>query len=109
MSIQQWSEGIVLAVLEPEPELGKELSSLYEEVFNKGNHVVIDFSEVDFIVAENLSKLLRVKKYLYDGGSRLILCNVSPVVRGIFTITGLAEVFEIVDDKDVALATLQIM
>jgi anti-anti-sigma factor len=71
--------------------------------------VVIDFSKVDIITSSSLSKLLRLKKLMSDCGHRLIFCNVAPATKGIFTVTGLDDVFEIVDDKFVALASLQMV
>ncbi len=110
MGIQNWSEGIILADLPQEPEMGEELKTLTGIVRDRGDcDVVIDFSNIDIITSSSLSKLLRLRKLLVDCGHRLIFCNVAAATRGIFTVTGLDGVFEVVEDKFVALAGLQIV
>jgi len=110
MGIQNWSEEIVLVDLPLEPEMGEELKTVTQVVRDRGDcEVVVDFSRVDIITSSSLSKLLRLKKLLSDCGHRLVFCNVAPATRGIFTVTGLDGIFEIVDDKFVALASLQMV
>lgn len=109
MGIQNWSEEILLVDLPQEPELGDELKTVTEMVRNRGDcDVVVDFSSVDIVTSSSLSKLLRLRKLLVDCGHRLVFCNVAPATKGIFTVTGLDGIFELVDDKFVALAGLQI-
>jgi len=110
MGIQNWSEDIILVDLPQEPELGDELKTATETVRDRGDcEVVIDFSEVDIITSSSLSKLLKLRKLVGDCGHRLVFCSVAPATKGIFTITGLDGIFEIVDDKFVALASLQMV
>jgi len=110
MGIQNWSEDIVLVDLPQEPELGDELKTTTEVVRDRGDcEVVVDFSKVDIITSSSLSKLLKLRKLLSDCGHRLVFCSVAPATKGIFTITGLDGIFEIVDDKFVALASLQMV
>ena len=110
MGIQNWSEDIILVDLPQEPDLGDELKTATEAVRDRGDcEVVIDFSNVDIITSSSLSKLLKLRKLLADCGHRLVFCSVAPATKGIFTITGLDGIFEIVDDKFVALASLQMV
>jgi len=110
MGIQNWSEDIILVDLPQEPQMGDELKTVTEIVRNRGDcDVVIDFSSVDIVTSSSLSKLLRLRKLLIDCGHRFVFCHVAPATKGIFTVTGLDGVFEIVDDKFVALAGLQIV
>jgi len=110
MGIQNWSEDIMLVDLPLEPEMGEELKTITQIVRDRGDcEVVIDFSRVDIITSSSLSKLLRLKKLVNDCGHRLVFCNVAPATKGIFTVTGLDGIFEIVDDKFVALASLQMV
>lgn len=109
MGIQNWSEEILLVDLPQEPELGDELKTTTEMVRDRGDcDVVVDFSSVDIVTSSSLSKLLRLRKLLVDCGHRLVFCNVAPATKGIFTVTGLDGIFELVDDKFFALAGLQI-
>jgi len=110
MGIQNWSEEIILVDLQPEPNMGEELQAVISTVRDRGNcDVVIDFSAVDIITSSSLSKLLKLRKLLTDCGHRLLFCGVAPATRGVFTVTGLEEVFEFAPDKFVALASLQIV
>jgi len=110
MGIQNWSDDIILVDLPQEPHLGDELKNITEIVRDRGNcDVVIDFSSVDIVTSSSLSKLLKLRKLLVDCGHRLVFCNVAAATKGIFTVTGLEGVFELVDDKFVALAGLQIV
>jgi anti-anti-sigma regulatory factor len=129
MGIQDWSDDIVLADLPKEPGMADEIKTVSEIVRDRGNcDVVMDFSAVDIITSSSLSKLLRLRKLLADCGTssslskllrlrklladcghRLVFCNVAAATKGIFTVTGLDGVFELADDKFVALASLQIV
>ena len=110
MGIQNWSEDIVLVDLPQEPNTGDELKTVTGITRDRGNcDVVIDFSSVDIVTSSSLSKLLKLRKLLADCGHQLIFCNVAPATKGIFTVTGLDGVFDIVEDKFVALASLQMV
>jgi len=110
MGIQNWSEDIILVDLPQEPSIGDELKTVTEMVLDRGDcDVVIDFSSVDIVTSSSLSKLLKLRKMLADCSHRLIFCNVAAATRGIFTVTGLDGIFELADDKFVALASLQMV
>ena len=110
MGIQNWSEDTILVDLPAEPDMGEELKTVTEIVRDRGDcEVVVDFSKVDIVTSSSLSKLLRLRKLVGDCGHRLVFCCVAPATKGIFTVTGLDGVFEIVDDKFVALACLQMV
>jgi len=110
MGIQDWSDDIVLVDLPAEPQMADELVAVTEIVRNRGDcDAVIDFSSVDIVTSSSLSKLLKLRKLLADCGHRLVFCSVAAATKGIFTVTGLDGVFEIVDDKFVALAALQMV
>lgn len=110
MGIQNWSENVVLVDLAEEPQLGDELTNTIAIFKEKPcSDLVIDFSEVDIITSSSLSKLLKLNKMLNNCSKKLILCSMTPATRGVFTVTGLQEIFEIVDDKFVALASLQLV
>jgi len=110
MGLQNWSEDIVLVDLPPEPDLGDELKTVTDVTRDRGDcDVVVDFSSIDIVTSSSLSKLLKLRKLLADCGHRLVFCNVAPATRGIFTVTGLDGIFEVADDKFVALASLQIV
>jgi anti-anti-sigma factor len=109
MGIQNWSEDIILVDLPGEPQMGDELKAVTEIVRDRGDcDVVIDFSGVDIVTSSSLSKFLKLRKLLTDCGHKLVFCNVAAATRGIFTVTGIDGIFEFVEDKFVALASLQL-
>jgi len=110
MGIQEWSEDIILVDLPAEPDMGEELKTVTTLVRDRGDcDVVIDFSNVDIVTSSSLSKLLKLRKLLSDCGHRLVFCSVAPATKGIFTVTGLEGIFELADDKFIALASLQMV
>ena len=110
MGIQNWSEDIVLVELAQEPQIGDDLKAVTEIARDRGDcDVVIDFSNVDIVTSSSLSRLLKLRKLLADCGHRLVFCNVAAATKGIFTVTGLDGIFELADDKFVALASLQMV
>ena len=110
MAIQNWSEEIILVDLPPEPEMADELDTVTTTFRDRGDcDVVIDFSRVDIVTSSSISKLLKMRKLLGDCGHRLVFCSVAAATKGIFTVTGLDGIFELADDKFVALASLQMV
>ncbi len=110
MGIQDWSEDIILVDLPREPETGDELTMITDIVRDRGDcDVVVDFSNIDIVTSSSLSKLLKLRKLLADCGHRLVFCCVAPATKGIFTVTGLDGIFEISEDKFIALASLQMI
>ena len=108
--MHKWSENIVLVELPPEPKKGKELKSIAETIRDKNScNVVLDFSNVDIVTSSSPTKLLKLHKFLTDSKCQLIFCSVAPATRGIFTMTGLNGVFQIIGDKSAALASLQMV
>ena len=110
MGIQHWADNIIIVDLPEEPEMAEELETLVEMISDRDHcSIVIDFASVGVVTSSSLSKLLKLRKLLADCGHRLVFCNVAPATRGIFTVTGLDGIFELADDKFVALASLQIV
>jgi len=107
MGIQNLTENIVLVDAPAEPGLNEELKNVTEIVRERGDcDVVIDFSHVDIVTSSSLSKLLKLRKVLMDCDHRLLLCSVASATKGIFSITALDGVFEMVHDQSAALASI---
>ena len=108
MGIDQSSQGIMTVDLLPEPDMGNELEKVTNLVRDGGRiDVVVDFSAADIVTSSSIARLLRLRKLLTDYGHRLVFCNASPAIKGIFDIAGLDHVFEFADDKSAALAALE--
>ncbi len=110
MGIQNWSDDIILVDLPGEPQMADELEAVIDMVRDRANcDVVIDFSDIDIVTSSSISRFLKLRKMLADCKHRLVFCSVAAVTKSIFTVTGIDEIFEFVDDKFVALATLQMV
>ncbi|HSW01072.1 MAG TPA: STAS domain-containing protein [Sedimentisphaerales bacterium] len=108
MSVQEWSENVILVDLPGEPQTREELNQGIRHVRNRGTcDVVIDFSNVTIMTSASMAVLLRLTKLLQTCGRRLSLCCVGPATRGIFSVTGLDGFFEIFDDRFDALVRVQ--
>lgn len=110
MGIQNWSDDIILVNLAKEPYMGEELQTVIGMADKKGQYnVVVDFADVDIVTSSSIAKLLKLRKTLKDCRHRLVFSSIKPQTRKIFTVTGLDNVFEFVDDQFVALAGLQLV
>lgn len=108
MSIQDWSENMVLVELPGEPQTSKELENVVRHVRDRADcGVVADFSEVTILTSSSLAALLRLRKLLDGCEQPLVLCGVGQATRGIISVTGLDGVFDIVEDRFDALARAQ--
>ena len=108
MTIQEWSDDIVVAELADDPQFTDELTSVTELVESKPRHVALNFGVVGFINSSNIAKLLRLRKAVNVQHRKLILCEVNAQVWGVFQVTGLDKIFDFTNDIATALASLQI-
>lgn len=108
MGIQSLSEDVLVVELpSKEPNIADELKAINETVSNKGDcDVIIDFSQVEIITSSSISNLLILRNLMSEHGRRLILCNVAVVTKCIFTVAGLNDIFEFVNDQPAALAAV---
>ena len=110
MPIQEWSEQILLADLQDDPQLADDLHGLLETVEDRTDvDVVLNFAQVGFVNSSNVSKLLRLRKAVTVNNQRkLKICGISTQVWGVFLVTGLDKVFDFADDVTSGLAGLQL-
>jgi anti-anti-sigma factor len=108
MGTKNSSRNVVLVDLPPEPRMRDKIRAVADSFHNRADRdVVMDFSSVGIMATPSISGLLGLRKLLADSGHRLILRNVASATRGIFTITGLDAVFDLVEDKLVGSAVLK--
>lgn len=108
MTIQKWSDEIIVAEFSDDPQFTDEMGSLIDMVSSRSAHVIINLSAVSHLNSSNISSLLRLRKKLLQDGNRLILCGANNQVFGILEVTGLDDVFEFVEDTPTALAAIHI-
>ncbi|MDA0294888.1 MAG: STAS domain-containing protein [Planctomycetota bacterium] len=114
MSLNEWSETIILAETGEEPTFSDDMSSLMTivEDAEQGSRgmpdVVVNLSEVDYLNSSNIAQLLRLRKRLTASGARLRICSVRDQVWGVILVTGLDKLFEFHDATATAIASLQL-
>ena len=109
MVIQNWSDKIIMADLADDPELTDDLVALAERLEQEPKDTLINFAAVRFLNSSNISRLLKLRKIILDSNKRLCLCGIVIQVWGVFLLTGLDSLFDVVEDTSTALASLQII
>ncbi len=110
MSVQNWSESIIVAELQDDPQFTDDLVAVLDMAAEDPNQsVVLDFKSVNVLNSSNIAKLLKLRKMvMVNGGRQLRLCGVNTHVWGIFLVTGLDKVFVFADELSMGLASVQI-
>ena len=108
MTIQKWSDDIVVAEMSDEPQFTEEMTTLSEGLGDRPAHVVMNLGGMTYLNSSNISRLLRLRKQMLGANRRLILSAVNNQLWGVFLVTGLDKIFEFTKDVATALATLQL-
>jgi anti-anti-sigma factor len=110
MSIQRWSEDVILVDLPETVDKHHELQKVIAMLREEGTcDVVVDFSHVHVVGGTWLAQLQKIQRLAKEGGHKLTLCNLAPATRGIFTIARLDHLFEFAEDTFTALAGPQLV
>lgn len=110
MAIKYWSDDVIVVDLSREPEMSEDLNGVAGILCERDvRSVIIDFSDVDILTSSNLSKLLELRNLMADWGRRLVFCSVATAIEGVFAVTGLEGGFELVDDRFIALTTIEMV
>ena len=108
MTIENWSEDVVIVNLAPGTDVSGELERGIGIARKRGDcDVLVDLAEVEVLNSSHMASLLRLRTFLQTCGHRLILCNVNPLTKGVLSATGLETAFEIRDDRAEAMAAMQ--
>lgn len=108
MSVENWSENIVLGELQDDPAFTDDLVAICEQAEKAADvDVVLNFGGVNYLNSSNIAKLLRLRKQLISNNRQLRLCGVNTHVWGLFLVTGLEKVFNFCDDVSAGLASVQ--
>lgn len=107
MSIENWSDNVILVNLARQPETADELIDVAELAQRKGScDVVIDCSGVDVLTAYSRSRLIALRRSLHSLGHQLILCNPTGTTRKSLATAGLGDTL-VAGDKFSALTSVQ--
>ncbi len=106
MSIQRWSEDVILVELTENLQRHNDLHAVIALLREEGVcDVVVDFSRVQVVGGAWLTQLQKIQRLVQAGGHKLILCDVAPATRGVFTIAHIDDLFEFAEDRFTALAS----
>lgn len=109
MSIEDWSENIVVVEVADDPAFSDEIGALFEKLDGRSDvDVVVNLSGVNYLNSSNIAKLLKLRKKLHGNKRKLVLCGINTNVWGLFLVTGLDKVFEFADDLANGLAAVQL-
>jgi anti-anti-sigma factor len=107
MRMQVWRDGVILVELAGGAETSRELESVISHVYDQGEcDVMVDFWDLTLITSRSLAPLLRLRNLLSSRGRRLVLCGLGQAATGVFLVTALDRIFEIVEDRTEALALI---
>ena len=106
MSIQRWSKDVILVDLPEDLRKYNGLQTIIAMLRDEiACDVVVDFSHVQVVGGAWLTQLQKIQKLANEGGRKLILCDVAPKTRGVFTIARIEDLFEFAEDRFTALAS----
>ena len=110
MAVEQWSETVLLGELADDPQYTDDMTALIEQCTNNSQlDAVCNFANVNYLNSSNIAKLLKLRKLITITNERkLKLCGINRQVWGVFLVTGLDHIFDIVEDVSTGLASLQV-
>jgi anti-sigma B factor antagonist len=86
-------------------EFGEELYAVVEEL--KPANLLIDFANVQFVSSAAIGKLNNTKRKALRISAKLMLCGIHPDLLEVFRMTRLDQVYNIVEDRDQAIAAFE--
>lgn len=89
--------------IDTSPELKKWFNTLLK---NKPKRIILNFTKVNFIDSLGIATLIWFLKGVKKNKGAILLCNVSPKIRSLFSITKMDRVFKIFDLEKEAISEL---
>jgi anti-anti-sigma factor len=110
MSVQQWSETVLLVELGDDPQFTDDVAAVLEGCArNPRQDVLLNLTAATYLNSSNIAQLLKLRKLVtITNQRRLKLAGVSNQIWGVFLVTGLDRIFDFVDDVPSGLASLQL-
>jgi len=109
VTVEPWSENILVGELQNDPQFTDDLAALLDEIEKRDDvDVVLNFAGVSYLNSSNIAKLLKLRKTLIAKKRRLVLSGIGTTVWSLFLVTGLDKVFEFTDSVSTALAAVQL-
>jgi len=109
VSIENWSENIIVVELQDDPAFSDDLNALIDQVAERNEFdVVLNLAGVNYVNSSNIAKLLKLRKRIINNKRRLVLCGIDTNVWGLFLVTGLDKVFDFAESVATGLASVQL-
>jgi len=109
MTLQVWSENIILVDLSDEPEFTEDIAAVNHRLeAGPPRHVVLNCGALKHLNSSNIAQMLKLRQKLIHLDRRLRLASIPDNVWGVLLTTGLDKVFEVAPDVSSALAGLQL-
>lgn len=109
MTIERWSENIVVVDLQDDPSFTDDVASVLDQIDGKAEfNLVLNFRGVSYLNSSNIAKLLKLRRKVQSHRRRIVLCEIDANVWGLFLVTGLDKVFDFADSVATGLASLQL-
>ncbi|MBC22691.1 MAG: hypothetical protein CMJ32_02085 [Phycisphaerae bacterium] len=110
MPINEWSDEILIAEMNDEPQFSEDITSLMRQLeeSEQAPDVIVNLQSVTYLNSSNIAQLLKLRKTVSAAKRRLRVCSVGDQVWGVLLITGLDKIFEFTDDVSTSLASLQL-
>ena len=86
------------------PAFEQELTAL---VGDDAKHAVLDMEDLEYVSSAGLRSILSVGKALQKASGKMVVCNVSGMIREVFAISGFDCVFPMADSVDAAIAQIR--
>lgn len=106
LETEQCEHALVIHVKEDRlmANLAAEFRTSIAEIVDTGNDsIILDLSQVRFLDSSGLGAIVSVRKMVGPKGT-LLLCGLTEQVEAVFRLTRMDTVFEIFDDRNLALA-----
>lgn len=109
MTIEQWSDSILVVDLQDDPAFTDDVASLLDQLEGKADFdVVLNFRGVTYLNSSNIAKLLKLRRKVQSQKRRIVLSEIDTNVWGLFLVTGLDKVFDFTDSVATGLASVQL-
>ena len=109
MTIEQWSDSILVVDLQDDPAFTDDVASLLDQLEGQVEFdVVLNFRGVTYLNSSNIAKLLKLRRKVQSQKRRIVLSEIDTNVWGLFLVTGLDKVFDFTDSVATGLASVQL-
>ncbi|MCU0411266.1 MAG: STAS domain-containing protein [Bacteroidetes bacterium] len=106
-------DNVNIAVLEPRGSLiggeeTDELKAKAKDLLDQGNRkLVLDLGGVTYINSSGIGALVNIHTMFQKAEGKIKLCNVAKGVENVFVITKLTSVFDVEEDRNMAIASFK--